>query len=164
MPERVWESASSQPSCGLSVMENKLIKIGGIVGLLIISFSIFYYFIIYLPKQRQTDREIKTVQELYDRKLNCAEAGSKYSKELETELQAIIKAYLYNEVLGRCIIRYSFYLSGTNGKFIYNHSIQDIYTKENIYGYSGNEKSAYDTKQQELFFQKEKELFGVNYH
>ena len=142
------------------------IKLVSVIALLIIAFSVFYYFIIYLSDQRQKEKETKVAQELYDRKLECAIAGEKYAKELKNELKLAsisIHAYIYSESLNRCIINYQFFFYGSSGGFIYSKFIRDVYTKEVLYGYGGREKGAYDIKLQELFFQKELELFRVNY-
>lgn len=147
-------------------MENKLLKIGGLSGLLIVAFSVFYYFVIFLPKERQNQNEIKASQELYERQLKCADAGARRSRELESESGNSVKKYIYNQNLETCIIRYGSILSGSPGRYIFSNVIEDVYTGAILYSYGGNENGVWPSHvpRQELFIQKEVEFFGVNFY
>ncbi len=124
-------------------MENKFIKIGGIAGLLILVSVTLYYIFVFLPDQR-----------LYERQLKCADAGAKYSKGLESKSDILVMKYIYSPQLKTCIIRYDTFFKDSLLRGGASSIIRDVYTGSELYIKSRDE---------ELFNQKEKELFGTNF-
>ena len=127
-------------------MENRFIKIGAILGLLVLASASAYYIFVSLPSQQ-----------LYERQLTCADAGAKYKKELELKSHVIVTKYAYNSTLKTCIIRYDLFFGSTMSPGQGFSVIADVYTNTSLYTYidgAGQSK--------EEFEQKEKDLFDTN--
>lgn len=98
---------------------------------LIISLSIGYYFVVYLPRLQNAKMVQEQTQELYQRKESCAKQSYIYSEKLKKEVgqstSVLNPSYHYNVKLEKC-----FYSGGTLQGTAISKYIIDISENETI--------------------------------
>jgi len=90
---------------------DKVLKISIIIAILLIGFSVFYYFVIFQPsKQReaslQAAQKIQTENEKYnlEMQLKCRNSGEKlFQEEQDDRIPVIQPHYHYNSKLNLCL-------------------------------------------------------------
>ncbi len=114
---------------------NKILKISIVLGILLVSFSVFYFFVIFIPAQEDQKqiRECYMAAEKYDkesRRLLLQQKDYKEEDILEPE-------YKYNKKLKKCLCS-SGYNDFIDDHLLYSMYIVDVYTHKCIYSYSKN--------------------------
>lgn len=114
-------------------MKNNWWKIILATGVLLIGFSIFYYYVVFLPHKEQTKlkQEQKDEQEfIFSMKRKCQEGGDKiYQKDIEElgKYKMCVPEYSYNRKLNTCL-----YFSCHIEKDWLNKWVKDVFGNNEI--------------------------------
>lgn len=136
--------------------ENRVLTLAGIAGILVISGSLFYFFIIYLP---QSDREKALAVEM----ARCTEMGTKTFQDEQAPkvsgMAYLNPQYKYFPDLQSCL-----YKGGVIGSGYITRYINDLYTNKEIVSYTNpidrSKWTSDDIAAEEIFKEKATELFG----
>lgn len=121
-------------------MNNNFFKIGILTCLVLISFSVFYYFVIHLPNLNNTKRELEKVKDEEqalekEKQLNsdCAKDGRTFINNIETSPDQSMSEpeFFYNKELNTCLVSYTVVDVGA-GRHWVNLYIQDVYTNKTL--------------------------------
>lgn len=140
---------------------SKLLKISTASTILIVGISLFYYFVIFLPKQKTESKERDF---LFSMKQECQKAGDKlFQLDVKSmgENTLLVPQYAYNKSLNTCL-----YSGGYIEKEWLNKWIKDSFTNKDIASFmSYQNKVLQDNRcpeclSLEAFDEKERELFN----
>lgn len=140
---------------------SKLLKVSAIVGILLVSVSALYYFVVFLPQQRTQGRERDF---LFSMKQECQKAGDKlYQADVKSmgANSLFVPEYAYNKSLNTCL-----YFGGHIEKDWINKWVKDSFTNEEIISFmrSGEQVVLGSTcpscLSNEAFDERKRELFG----
>lgn len=123
-------------------------------AILLVSFSLTYYFLFFLPSASNKEHTFETTRQ-------CSEDGKKIYDEMISKIEAepgdtlFGKKYeiYFSEKLNKCLLGYEYSYGGVTAKYV-----QDVYSYEKIISYFKNGESEgemtlnkYESKFNELF-------------
>ncbi|MDP2643092.1 MAG: hypothetical protein Q8P62_04590 [Candidatus Peregrinibacteria bacterium] len=115
-------------------MKNKILTSSIALGILIISFSISYYFLKILPAQKQINITISEQEKVQNLREKCNQLGKeKYKEEQKEQESAKIgnfgaPNYIYNKTLDTCLYK-NVYFGDSGYRSFY---IIDLYTNKTL--------------------------------
>ena len=138
----------------------KLFLISCSIAILFTGFSIFYYYVSYLPKEKLRQQQEKSRQQLLENNIKCNQVGySLYEKQKAEDpyVRYGPPEFKFNEKLNTCLYKY-FYFSGD----YLDERIMDVYTNVDMVFWTEKVKGMRETivGSQEEWERKSKELFG----
>jgi hypothetical protein len=157
---------------------DKFIKISIIIGILVISFSVFYYLIFFLPKKetsrlnsekqnqliKEEEKIKKEENELQIKITKCSEDAKKFHQDYINSIKGYYfePKYNYNKYLNKCLYSGGYredkitggYEEIKNNKSYWERIIKDVHTNETIL----SAYNFYDSEQITKFWEKHNEL------
>jgi len=125
---------------------NKILKIILIIAILIIAFSVFYQYVIFMPQKDRLKTEEQKQEKLLEQLAKCREVGNKIYQEQKEDVEKgtvvvsimMNPEYIYNKKLNTCLYAGGIITTfpNTNVKPTVTHWVIDSYTNQEIISYT----------------------------
>lgn len=136
----------------MKFLNDKYLKIFLITCILIISLSIVYYLVIFLPHKSELDRQRLIQNDIEEKEMNCIEDAKKFHNDYIKTINRgsyFDPRYGYNKSTGECL-----YSGGHIDNTSWERFVKNVYTNETLL-YTFKESPAIDD-----FWEKHDQLFG----